>query len=1201
MTGLEYTTISLNLGQSLDQKTNPLVQEGNTFIDVKDSYYSKFGILNKRYGTIQEPINVMNDFSNALGIGSSSIPSYSMVLNDQLLMQNRGAVYSWIEAQDKWSFVGHHYPLTISNSVVAANNAFNNQPDCALFNNWEVYTYVRYDIGTSPLTQYIKYTIVDQSTGNKIINDVTIDSTSAFGFVMIRPMVITFASALYIVYINGADLVIVPINTSTGAIGSLTNLKTDVETFSFPNFPSTPQWTYTNQFGEIVFLTYPNNSGQLKIIGINNTGALTAHNFNDSNNFSSNDITSSGTSLFFAGGISQSTPSTNQGTVMRTLTFTSTTLTSVSNHTRNIQVTSPGMNPRRMSFVHAPTALIPSGLMVFGDFYQTQSINSQDYFELATVGLEFNSTTNGVALAPYEGIGLAAEPYYDASRATVYMPAEYPSDVNNINAANFLIDVFQGKNDSGSAFCIGKFNNSTAFVMSPDEKYTSGGIPSLLVYGDGRLALPSMVKGADSSIVVQTTANGTAQDLIQFVTTINKNTIDLTPENSASRANLNGSIYLSGGFLTAFDGSQIYEDNFFIQPDLVEANNTNFIQFSANMDYRVHVTTFVAGDGTHAGQASFDFPGGAALNDGTIFGLYNGPSNFLAFTTYDSGGADRLYYVWFKIDGVGTAPTGTGGTTVVEVDISKSDTGNLIANKVLAALFSSTFADDFQLSVLNDSLIVTNLFNGAIGADIIGFTGNFNAYIGDGSYQYCIVLSSIDNNGRLHRSAPSVPVTVVVTNAGGINVVNFVVPPLTNRQCQQVGIEVYRTVANGTIFYRVTPFPLMITMTPTTQYYSYFDTTSASSSSLPDITANEELYTNGGVLPNYQISPCNQVATFKNRLAVSGPFPNQIYYSNQAIYGSAVEFSEILFIALSEDTENIVGLAQMDDKLVTFKDHKIVYFVGDGANELGENSTFSDEIFAAIDVGCKSQNSIELTPAGLLFQSSMGIALFGRDTNTTYPGLNVKDYNSFRIGRSLILKDDSEIRQIRFVLMDQPYTLVFDYVQSKWTVFSNYGGDDAVMWKGQFTRIDSSGLVYVEDKSKYYDSTPSTTVPYNQTLTTAWLKLKNIQDFQRIKMLMVLGALKSANNLNFSIYYDYDETNSDLYTFPSSSIGGTSPGDSVYDPEVHLRRQKCQSIKIQMEVVSDGTGTQECLSLTDMAFIAGIKRGLFKVKAGKQI
>jgi hypothetical protein len=117
---------------------------------------------------------------------------------------------------------------------------------------------------------------------------------------------------------------------------------------------------------------------------------------------------------------------------------------------------------------------------------------------------------------------------------------------------------------------------------------------------------------------------------------------------------------------------------------------------------------------------------------------------------------------------------------------------------------------------------------------------------------------------------------------------------------------------------------------------------------------------------------------------------------------------------------------------------------------------------------------------------------------------------------------------------------------------------------------------------------------------TKWLQVKDLQNYSRIYRLAILGDLKSAHILNYKLYYDYDVTNYDEYNFDSTIISGTGYDDTVYQPIIHLKRQKCDAMMVVITVIP-GTGTQECLELVDMSFTVGLKEGLQKVKASKKL
>src|SRR5690606_28599716 len=74
--------------------------------------------------------------------------------------------------------------------------------------------------------------------------------------------------------------------------------------------------------------------------------------------------------------------------------------------------------------------------------------------------------------------------------------------------------------------------------------------------------------------------------------------------------------------------------------------------------------------------------------------------------------------------------------------------------------------------------------------------------IAAGTRQYSVLWYWADAQGRIHRSAPSVPVSVTSGSAGWIGL-NWICSPLTNRPAETCGFEIYRTINAGSTFYKV--------------------------------------------------------------------------------------------------------------------------------------------------------------------------------------------------------------------------------------------------------------------------------------------------------------------------------------------------------------------------------------------------------------
>ena len=161
--------------------------------------------------------------------------------------------------------------------------------------------------------------------------------------------------------------------------------------------------------------------------------------------------------------------------------------------------------------------------------------------------------------------------------------------------------------------------------------------------------------------------------------------------------------------------------------------------------------------------------------------------------------------------------------------------------------------------------------------------------------------------------------------------------------------------------------------------------------------------------------------------------------------------------------------------------------------------------------------------------------------------------------------------------------------------------DSVCMYGAKPTRVTNDGVVYLET-TNYYDEVGGAITPYNLYWKSPWLKLKGIQDFQRIYELQVLGEYLSPHIVTVSVQYDYDITTpADTYTQDAEAlVTGTFPGDSVYQYQVNLIRQKCQSIQITIEETPSGLN-QASVILNDLAATVGLKKGLNKLPARKQV
>jgi hypothetical protein len=482
---------------------------------------------------------------------------------------------------------------------------------------------------------------------------------------------------------------------------------------------------------------------------------------------------------------------------------------------------------------------------------------------------------------------------------------------------------------------------------------------------------------------------------------------------------------------------------------------------------------------------------------------------------------------------------------------------------------------------------------------VAGAGGN----IGAGTYQYVATYEWYDNKGQLHRSAPSIPVSVTTVGATSQVTVTISTLRVTTKAPPRAAISValYRTQANQTIFYRVSSLTTLTLNSTTADTVVIVDGLADAS-----IVGNELLYTTGGELENIPPPAANATTTYKNRLiVVSAEDPLTWHFSKQIVQGFPVEFTDSFAKRVDQKGGGITAVGQLDDKLILFKGDQIFVVTGTGPTPAGTSDDFSDAQLIAADSGCRNPRSVVLMPSGLMYQSSKGIYLLDRSLAVSYIGAEVEAYNDEVITSSALIEDTN---QVRFTL-DSGQTLTYDYLFNQWSVFTNYGGVDGTVWQGQHCFLNSLGRVFQETPGVYTDAGAFIKLK----LVTSWLSLAGLQGFQRAYRLLVLGKYKSPHRLLVGLAKDFnpnvlqqDEIDAtallgnppygdDAFYGDSSPYGGAFP---LYQWRVHIANQKCQSMQVTLEDLQT-SNFGEGLSLSAIGLEVGVEPGLNRVPASR--
>jgi len=496
-------------------------------------------------------------------------------------------------------------------------------------------------------------------------------------------------------------------------------------------------------------------------------------------------------------------------------------------------------------------------------------------------------------------------------------------------------------------------------------------------------------------------------------------------------------------------------------------------------------------------------------------------------------------------------------------------------------------------------------------------------------YNYVFTYEWTDNAGNLHRSAPSIPLSITTTGSGNTSSNTLLVPtlrltykqptpmvlatlPLGAPTVNPIRIVGYRWSTAQQVYYQFTSLTSPVMNRPDLDVVSITDTQSDS-----QILGNVILYTTGGVIEDIAAPASIASALFDNRLwLVDAEDRNLLWYSKQVIENVPVEMSDLLTIFVAPtsgaqgSTGSISALSAMDDKLIIFKKDAIYYINGVGPDNTGANSSYSDPIFITSTVGTILPNSIVLTPNGLMFQSDKGIWLLGRDLSSSYIGSPVESFTSS--ATVLSAKAIPSTNQVRFIL-DNNMTLMYDYFQGQWGTHSNIGAISSTLYQSAHTYLNSNGQIFKETPNMFLDGSS----PVLLSLTTAWINVAGLQGFERFYFGYLLGSYFTPFTLDLNISYNYQNgSQQNIKIIPnnyapnwggealwgSGGPWGGSKSGNVFEARFFPEKQKCESFQISITEVYDsslGVSPGQGLSISGLALVIGTKKGYRTQSAGR--
>jgi hypothetical protein len=469
-------------------------------------------------------------------------------------------------------------------------------------------------------------------------------------------------------------------------------------------------------------------------------------------------------------------------------------------------------------------------------------------------------------------------------------------------------------------------------------------------------------------------------------------------------------------------------------------------------------------------------------------------------------------------------------------------------------------------------------------------------------YFYQVTYEWTDAEGNIHRSAPSVPITVTTTGSTSSNTLHIPTLRQTYKTDNIVRIVIYRWSTANQEYYRITSITDPLLNDPTVDSVTYVDTASDAS-----IIGNDIIYTTGGVIEDICAPAAVAMTLWQSRLFLAdAEDPNLIWFSKQVIESTPVEMSDLLTLYVAPttgaqgSTGPITALSSMDDKLIIFKSDAIYYITGQGPDNTGSNGTFSDPIFITSTVGCANPQSIILMPNGIMFQSDKGIWLLGRDLSTNYIGAMVETYTLGNTVTSALCIPATN--QVRFT-MNNNTAVMYDYYFNRWSDWTNVPAVSSVVYEGVQAYLNDYGQIVKETPNAYIDIS----TPVLLALITGWINLAGVQGYERFYAMNLLGTYYTPFTLDVQLAYDYNPSalqattvSPDNYANPYGGEALWGSGEpwggngNVFSARVFPQKQKTQSFQVSINETYDPTfnvPAGQGLTLSGLLLLVGVKRG----------
>jgi len=458
-----------------------------------------------------------------------------------------------------------------------------------------------------------------------------------------------------------------------------------------------------------------------------------------------------------------------------------------------------------------------------------------------------------------------------------------------------------------------------------------------------------------------------------------------------------------------------------------------------------------------------------------------------------------------------------------------------------------------------------------------------------GTYSYRFVWKRTDSSGRVIRSAASPPQSVTLIAGQGTAVTKVAAPPWIATEDLAISLEGYRQgpAATGASGYNLAGTWTQATSSPGGTI-SFIDLATDAA-----VALGEYAYFNGNVLENFAPPGHTIMEVGNGRVwVVNSEYPSEVWYSKEYKQGVGLGFNpQNTFRVEGDGRGAIVGMANLDGRMVFFKDTSIWVVSGDGPNDLGQGS-FSSPQAISLNIGALTRASIVRTPDGVLFQANTGgIWLLGRDLSLSPVGAPVDGYlipvtatSATPIVAACMVSAAPQVR----LCLASGRVLVFNYLTKRWTTYVVPVGPSTIVSCVDTTLFGwcyelADGSIYQESQTALTDESGATITP---VISFPHLQLSGLNGYQRFRGLDL--AIDVVGNHTLAVDAEYDYSGAVTGTPKTIALTTATPTAQVeYTPPEG--RAKCSAVRPVITIQGAAAGSS--FRLAGAVAVIGVKKG----------